>query len=86
MKKCPICGKEYERLLALSRKDNKTMICDECGTKEALDAAGLTEGSSVRGAIIGCIGKGSTPQDRTRANVQASGNKWAIENFKETHS
>ena len=43
--KCPKCGKETEWLRALSRVDNKTRICDECGTKEALDAAGLTEGS-----------------------------------------
>ena len=28
------------------------MICDECGTKEALDAMGLTEGSSVRKSIL----------------------------------
>ena len=42
MMKCPSCGKEFERLLALSRKDNKTMICDECGVKEALDDAGIT--------------------------------------------
>ena len=34
--KCPKCGYEYERLLALSREDNKTMICGICGMKEAL--------------------------------------------------
>lgn len=33
MKICPKCGREFERLLALSRIDNKTMIRDECGTK-----------------------------------------------------
>ena len=60
--KCPKCGKETEWLRALSRVDNKTMICDGCGTKEALDDAGLTERSSIRGAILGCIGRGSTPQ------------------------
>lgn len=86
MQMCPKCRNKVERLLALSRTDNKTMICDECGTKEALDAAGLTEGSSVRGAILGCIGRGSTPQDRTRAKVQATGNRWAIENFNATHN
>ena len=84
--KCPKCGKETEWLRALSRVDNKTMICDECGTKEALDAAGLTEGSSVRNAILGCIGRGSTPQERVRAKVQATGNKWAMENFRDTHN
>ncbi len=35
--KCPKCGKEFKRLLALSRRDNKTKICDECGTLEALE-------------------------------------------------
>ena len=35
--KCPKCGKEFDRLLALSRKDNKTMICDSCGVQEALE-------------------------------------------------
>lgn len=55
--KCPKCGKETEWLRALSRVDNKTMICDECGTKEALDALGLTEGSSMRKSILKCIEK-----------------------------
>lgn len=36
--KCPKCGKEFPRLLALSREDNKTMICDGCGMREALVA------------------------------------------------
>ena len=50
--KCPKCKKNFDRLLAVSRIDNKTMICDDCGVREALDAAGLPEGSSVRKAII----------------------------------
>lgn len=33
---CPICGKAYDELEALSRKDNKTMICSDCGTEEAM--------------------------------------------------
>lgn len=37
MKVCPKCGREFDRLLALSREDNKTMICDDCGIEEALD-------------------------------------------------
>lgn len=84
--KCPRCGKEVNKLLALSRADNRTMICDECGTKEALDAAGLTEGSSIRNSILVCVGRGSTPQERTEAKVQATGNKWAMENFNATHN
>ena len=34
---CPKCEREFDRLLALSRIDNQTMICDDCGTEEALD-------------------------------------------------
>jgi transcription elongation factor Elf1 len=84
--KCPKCGRETEWLRVLSRVDNKTMICDECGIKEALEDALLSEGSSLRGAILDCIGRGTTPQERTRAKVQATGNRWSIENFNDTHS
>ena len=58
METCPKCKGKFIRLLALSRIDNKTMICDECGTKEALDALGLIEGSSMRIAIIEASRKG----------------------------
>lgn len=34
--KCPRCGREVNELLALSRRDNKTMICDDCGVEEAM--------------------------------------------------
>lgn len=33
---CPSCGKKYSERPALSRKDNETLICADCGTKEAL--------------------------------------------------
>ena len=33
---CPNCGKKYSEHPALSRKDNETLICADCGTKEAL--------------------------------------------------
>lgn len=33
---CPICHLGYEGYPAISRKDNKTEICSECGNKEAL--------------------------------------------------
>lgn len=38
MKICPRCSKPYEGHPALSRKDNKTEICSQCGTIEALAA------------------------------------------------
>lgn len=40
MKVCPKCGREFDRLLAVSRVDNRTMICDTCGNMEALEAMG----------------------------------------------
>ena len=36
-KTCPLCNKEYIGVGALSRKDNKTEICSECGSKEAIE-------------------------------------------------
>jgi transcription elongation factor Elf1 len=33
---CPRCGKETNDYPALSRRDNKTNICSQCGTDEAL--------------------------------------------------
>lgn len=37
-RKCPTCNKEYSSYPALSRKDNKTEICSECGQKEAMES------------------------------------------------
>lgn len=34
---CPLCGNSIGKYPALSRKDNKTRICSDCGTKEALE-------------------------------------------------
>lgn len=38
---CPRCGKTYYDAPALSRTDNKTLICPDCGTREALDSIGV---------------------------------------------
>ncbi|MCX4351744.1 MAG: hypothetical protein OSJ60_08905 [Lachnospiraceae bacterium] len=70
MQICPKCGRSFDRLLAVSREDNKTMICDNCGIMEALN--------SLPANML-------TPQERTRNAVMATGNKWAIENFNDTH-
>lgn len=37
MRKCPRCGNIYSDYPALSRVDNKTEICPDCGIREALD-------------------------------------------------
>lgn len=68
---CPKCGKEYSEPAALSRVDNQTMICDDCGTREALGAVPTSKMS---------------PQEKTRAAVYATGNRWAIENFNASHN
>ena len=34
---CPLCHKTTSDFPALSRVDNKTAICSDCGTTEALD-------------------------------------------------
>ncbi|MCD7884715.1 MAG: hypothetical protein LUI87_13575 [Lachnospiraceae bacterium] len=40
---CPRCGKIYCSAPALSREDNETLICPDCGTKEALASIGVDE-------------------------------------------
>ncbi len=38
LQKCPKCGKEFTEHPALSREDNETEICPECGVREAIEA------------------------------------------------
>lgn len=40
---CPKCGKTYTEVPALSREDGKTLICPDCGTREALASIGVKE-------------------------------------------
>lgn len=39
--KCPICGKMFTDVPALSRVDNETLICPDCGIREALGSIGV---------------------------------------------
>ncbi len=39
---CPRCGQTYRGVPALSRKDNETLICPDCGTREALESIGVS--------------------------------------------
>ncbi len=71
MKQCPKCSRSFDRLLAVSRTDNETMICDACGTLEALE--------NIPQRIL-------SPQERTKIAVMATGNKWAMENFHAVHN
>ncbi len=44
---CPKCGKAYQGYPALSRVDNKTEICPDCGVREAMTSAGMSIGSQL---------------------------------------
>lgn len=52
-RKCPRCGKEYRGVPALSRQDNKPLICSDCGTRESLESLGV--GKEEQNKIIGII-------------------------------
>lgn len=38
---CPLCGATYTEPPALSRTDNETLICPDCGTRQALASIGI---------------------------------------------
>lgn len=44
---CPKCGREYTGKPAISRADNTTLLCPECGTEEALDSLGISSGEKA---------------------------------------
>ena len=39
---CPRCGASYGRTPSLSRADGRTLICPDCGTREALASMGVS--------------------------------------------
>ena len=41
--KCPKCGGRYGAHPAVSREDNRTLICPDCGTREALEQMGIED-------------------------------------------
>jgi hypothetical protein len=38
----PLCGQTYGEAPALSRTDNETLICPDCGTRQALESIGVS--------------------------------------------
>ena len=40
---CPLCGKAYTEHPALSRIDGETLICGDCGTRQALESIGVAD-------------------------------------------
>jgi len=59
IKRCPLCGSAYHGVPALSRKDNKTQICPDCGTREALESLGVSreEQDSILKSIHRCAAR-----------------------------
>ncbi len=53
---CPRCGRTYFEVPAVSRTDNQTLICPDCGTREALATLGISEEEQERilAAIHSC--------------------------------
>lgn len=47
IKTCPRCGAIYHGVPALSRQDNETLICPDCGTREALEQCHQLKKKSV---------------------------------------
>ena len=51
---CPRCGRTYTERPALSRTDNETLICPDCGTREALESMGISieEQLDAKGVLV----------------------------------
>lgn len=52
---CSKCGETYRERPAVSRADNRTLICPDCGTREALESMGISpdEQEQIIGSIHG---------------------------------
>lgn len=49
MKTCPLCTNELKQdLISISRRDNKTEICSECGTEEALEELKFSKKKKIK--------------------------------------
>ena len=56
---CPLCGQTYGEAPALSRTDNETLICPDCGTRQALEGIGI--GEEEREKILAIIHRSYRP-------------------------
>ena len=56
---CPLCGRSYGEAPALSRTDNETIICSDCGTRQALESIGID--AEEREKIISIIHQSYRP-------------------------
>lgn len=53
---CPICGREFSRPPAISRRDPSVLICSRCGTREALEDLGM-EPEKIEGILTAIYGE-----------------------------
>ena len=58
MRVCPYCGLEYQGVPALSRTDNQTLICPDCGTRQALESMGVSHEEQEK--IVSIIHRNTT--------------------------
>lgn len=58
---CPLCHAEYHGVPAMSRTDNATPICPDCGTRQAL--ASLNVPTDEQEKIIGIIHRSAVNQE-----------------------
>ena len=65
--RCPICGQEYTGAPALSRTDNQTLICPDCGTLQALAAIGIANTSAVLARIHDYEARAAAQKERDEA-------------------
>lgn len=56
---CPLCGQRYAEHPAVSRTDNETLICPDCGTRQALESIGIVGLEAER--IVAVIHRYSAP-------------------------
>lgn len=50
---CPICGREFIRPPAISRRDPTILIFSRCGSREALEDAGIENIEEILERIYG---------------------------------
>ena len=54
---CPLCGRTYHGAPALSREDNETLICPDCGTRQEAERTLKESGVPVYGFTVSGAGK-----------------------------
>ena len=58
---CPLCGKTYTGVPALDRRDNRTAVCPDCGTRQALESIGVKPEEQEK--ILGIIHRSRNGQE-----------------------